>query len=171
MRDPVVASDGHSYEREAIEEVIQGGAIRSDGPVSPLTREHIRPFVFANRNLRRRIDERQQEMLTMGRAAHRHGKAEAEREAAEREVAEREAHTEANNLDTVHPSGGKTSNKRRRCWTAIPESGGGGGSSSGSNNGGSSAASSGRCSSTACTLGAGHQGLCSHLRVEGKRRR
>lgn len=29
----------------------------------------------------------------------------------------------------------------------------------------------GRCASTACTLGAGHAGLCSHLRATGKRRR
>jgi hypothetical protein len=29
----------------------------------------------------------------------------------------------------------------------------------------------GRCESTRCTLGAGHSGLCSHLRVAGKRRR
>ena len=29
----------------------------------------------------------------------------------------------------------------------------------------------GRCDSTECTLGAGHEGLCSHLRAAGKRRR
>lgn len=49
MRCPVVASDGHSYEREALEEVL-----RSDGR-SPLTRELLQPFFFPNHNLKKRI--------------------------------------------------------------------------------------------------------------------
>ena len=49
MRHPVVASDGHSYERDALEEVL-----RSDGR-SPLTRELLQPFFFPNHNLKKRI--------------------------------------------------------------------------------------------------------------------
>jgi len=52
MRDPVVASDGHSYERSAILMVINGNR------VSPLTRERLRPDVLVpNRNLKKRILE------------------------------------------------------------------------------------------------------------------
>ncbi|KAL1510596.1 hypothetical protein AB1Y20_006897 [Prymnesium parvum] len=49
MKNPVVASDGHSYEREVLEQVL-----RSDSR-SPLTREVLHPFFFANLNLKKRI--------------------------------------------------------------------------------------------------------------------
>ena len=52
VTDPVVASDGHSYERSAILMVINGNR------VSPLTRERLRPDVLVpNRNLKKRILE------------------------------------------------------------------------------------------------------------------
>ena len=56
MTDPVVASDGHSYEREAIEYLIQasGGL---EPASSPVTREALEPRVYANLNLRARIEE------------------------------------------------------------------------------------------------------------------
>ncbi len=57
MRDPVVASDGHSYERVAIEEVLRGGA-----PRSPLTREPLRVDLVPNRALRKRIEEHDLEL-------------------------------------------------------------------------------------------------------------
>jgi len=57
MWDPVVASDGHSYERDAIMHVL----FRSNG-LSPLTRERLRPELFANIALRKRIEEYEQEL-------------------------------------------------------------------------------------------------------------
>ena len=53
VTDPVVASDGHSYERSAILPVINGG-----NGLSPLTREQLQPNVLVpNRNLKKRILE------------------------------------------------------------------------------------------------------------------
>ena len=49
MRDPVVASDGHSYEREAIMQVI--GSTR----ISPITRDNLLPQVYPNHTLKKRI--------------------------------------------------------------------------------------------------------------------
>ena len=57
MRDPVVASDGHSYERTAIEEVL-----RANHPRSPLTREALKPELVPNHALRRRIEEHENEL-------------------------------------------------------------------------------------------------------------
>ena len=57
MVDPVVASDGHSYERQAIEEVIGGTK------VSPLTREVLEPIVYANTALLKRIRSYDDELL------------------------------------------------------------------------------------------------------------
>lgn len=52
MHDPVVASDGHSYERKSIEQVIQASG------VSPLTRETLNPAILLpNRALRTCIEE------------------------------------------------------------------------------------------------------------------
>ena len=64
MRDPVVASDGNSYEREAIEAVLRGANKRS-----PLTREPLEPHLFANRNLRKRIEEHEEEVLRVAATA------------------------------------------------------------------------------------------------------
>ena len=50
MRHPVVASDGHSYERDALKEVLE-----RDG--RSLTRELLQPFFFPNHNLKKRIRE------------------------------------------------------------------------------------------------------------------
>ena len=52
MSDPVVASDGHSYERKAIEAVLLQGS-----PTSPLTREDLTASVVPNHALRKRIEE------------------------------------------------------------------------------------------------------------------
>ena len=65
MRDPVVASDGHSYERAAIEEVLSTG-----NGLSPLTREVLRrDFLVPNRNLRRRIESHEGEVLGLASQA------------------------------------------------------------------------------------------------------
>ena len=60
MKDPVVASDGHSYERSAIEEVLRG-----PHPLSPLTRATLGPALVPNLNLRRRIEEHEAELDRM----------------------------------------------------------------------------------------------------------
>jgi hypothetical protein len=52
MIDPVVASDGHTYEREAIE-----GVLRSANPRSPLTRDNLTTELRPNRALRNLIQE------------------------------------------------------------------------------------------------------------------
>jgi len=57
MLDPVVASDGHSYERDAIAHVL----FRSNG-LSPLTRERLRCELFPNIALRKQIAEYEQEV-------------------------------------------------------------------------------------------------------------
>ena len=54
MADPVVASDGHSYEREAIRGFL-GGA----NALSPITREVLTDVLVPNRALRSRIEERE----------------------------------------------------------------------------------------------------------------
>ena len=67
MRDPVVASDGNSYERTAIQTVLQ----RSNA-LSPLTREALRSELFPNRNLRKRIEPYNGEMLDFATKAVSH---------------------------------------------------------------------------------------------------
>ena len=51
MKDPVVASDGNSYERTTIEEILRTTAL------SPLTREPLTQHLVPNNALRRRIQE------------------------------------------------------------------------------------------------------------------
>lgn len=59
MKDPVVVSDGHSYERKAILEVM-----RSANSVSPLTREPLDPdIIVKNRTLKKNMDEYEEEKL------------------------------------------------------------------------------------------------------------
>ena len=60
MKDPVVASDGHSYERSAIEEILRG-----PHPLSPLTRATLGTALVPNLNLRRRIEEHEAELDRM----------------------------------------------------------------------------------------------------------
>ena len=55
----MVASDGHSYERSAILSVLRDG-----NGLSPLTRERLQPNVLIpNRNLKRRMQEHDEDML------------------------------------------------------------------------------------------------------------
>ena len=61
----MVASDGHSYERAAIERVLQRG-----NGLSPLTREPLRADVLIpNRALKRRIDEHEEDVLRVAATA------------------------------------------------------------------------------------------------------
>ena len=205
MIDPVVASDGHSYDRQSIMNVLREPSLHMRR--SPLTREALQQAVYSNRNLRKRITEHQQEMVTLARAAHAHGTARGHHEAAQAaaEDAAREAEKATEAERTAARPAAATQNgtqscaggKRRRSTTPESEgrgagrkaarrresSGGAagsarlrgaavgisGGGSGGGGGGGRSGQSVGRCSSTQCSLGAGHAGLCSHERVEGKR--
>ena len=63
MRVPVVASDGHTYERSAIQAVL-----KSSGR-SPMTREVLEPLLFPNRALLNRIQEYEEEVLMAARTA------------------------------------------------------------------------------------------------------
>ena len=54
MEDPVVASDGHTYERSAIEDVL---ALPEERRKSPLTRELLQMAVYPNRALKTRIEK------------------------------------------------------------------------------------------------------------------
>ena len=58
MQDPVCASDGHTYERSAIEEVL---ALPEERRRSPLTREPLQASLFPNRALKNRIAAHEQE--------------------------------------------------------------------------------------------------------------
>lgn len=65
MADPVVASDGHTYEREAIMAIL--GAQGSK--ISPLTREPLSEVVVPNRALLRRIHAYDEEMMRVAEMA------------------------------------------------------------------------------------------------------
>jgi len=66
MLEPVVASDGHSYERVAIERVLAGTR------VSPMTRAPLSPTLWPNHALRARIDAYEDEMVACAEAARAH---------------------------------------------------------------------------------------------------
>mgnify|MGYP006135190327 CR=1 FL=1 len=59
MQDPVCASDGHTYERSAVEEVL---ALPEESRRSPLTREPLQATLFPNRALKNRIAAFEQEV-------------------------------------------------------------------------------------------------------------
>ena len=67
MRDPVVASDGNSYERTAIELVFLRGDLRS-----PLSREILHTTLFPNRNLRQRIQAHEEDVICVAERVARH---------------------------------------------------------------------------------------------------
>ena len=63
----MVASDGHSYERSEILKVLRGD---KKNRRSPLTREWLKPNVLIpNRNLKRRIEEHDGDMLRVAATA------------------------------------------------------------------------------------------------------
>ena len=66
MVDPVVVSDGHTYEREAIMMVLGP----SGNKVSPLTREPLQDFVVPNFTLLKRIRAYEDEMIAVAEFAH-----------------------------------------------------------------------------------------------------
>jgi len=66
MQDPVCASDGHTYERSAIEEVL---ALPEERRKSPLTREPLQASLFPNRALKNRIAAHEQEAEALAEKA------------------------------------------------------------------------------------------------------
>ena len=66
MVHPVCASDGHSYERVAIERVLAGPAPTR---VSPMSREPLQPFLFPNYALKCRIAAHEPELLALAETA------------------------------------------------------------------------------------------------------
>lgn len=66
MQDPVCASDGHTYERSAIEDVL---ALPEPRRRSPLTRATLQPFVFSNIALKNRIAAYEQEAEALAERA------------------------------------------------------------------------------------------------------
>ena len=97
--DPVVASDGNSYEREAILPVLRGDI---DACRSPLTREQLDPdIIVPNHSLRKRIRDYEAELVAVAEAARRAHAEELKRAAAD----EAEAGT---------PGGPRTSHSSRK---------------------------------------------------------
>lgn len=64
MRDPVMASDGHTYEREAIAAVLA-----RPEPLSPMTREPLTPTLLPNHALRNAIQAHRERVLAIADAA------------------------------------------------------------------------------------------------------
>ena len=63
--DPVMASDGHTYEKSALKVILS-----SDSPVSPLTRDRLQKEVcISNINMRKRIREYDSSMIEVAEAA------------------------------------------------------------------------------------------------------
>ena len=62
--DPVMASDGHSYEHSAILTVLRKG-----NGLSPLTRKPLQPTFYPNLALKQRIQEYEEDMLREAAAA------------------------------------------------------------------------------------------------------
>lgn len=68
MRDPVVASDGYTYEKSAIKTFLAGGNI-----TSPITRQPLEPGLFPNRALLHRINGFEKDLLTAAKISYQVG--------------------------------------------------------------------------------------------------
>jgi hypothetical protein len=89
-QDPVVASDGQSYERTAIEDYVRRRTEQDEEALSPFTREPLQPHFFPNIALRKRIESHAADELRVAEAA-----AEAARAAGEAAAAAARAAGEA----------------------------------------------------------------------------
>ena len=72
MKDPVVASDGFTYERDAIERVLMREQMRALAR-SPMTQMEMEPVLFPNRALLNRIREFEEDILKAAKAAFKLG--------------------------------------------------------------------------------------------------
>ena len=68
MKDPVVASDGFTYERNAIERVLMRNQMRALAR-SPMTQMDLEPVLFPNRALLNRIREFEGDILKAAKAS------------------------------------------------------------------------------------------------------
>ena len=68
MKDPVVASDGFTYERNAIERVMMRDQMRALAR-SPMTQRDLEPVLFPNRALLNRIREFEGDILKAAKAS------------------------------------------------------------------------------------------------------
>ena len=68
MKDPVVASDGFTYERNAIERVLMRDQMRALAR-SPMTQRDLEPVLFPNRALSNRIREFEGDILKAAKAS------------------------------------------------------------------------------------------------------
>ena len=124
MTDPVVASDGHSYERAAI-----AGVLASANKKSPLTREVLRPDLVPNRALRRRIGEHEKELDSLAeqlearmadaRVATEDAVAKARAEARAEAQAEAEAEAETLRKQLEEYKAAETAGSKRRASDAL----------------------------------------------------
>ena len=131
MADPVVASDGHSYERSAIADVLKG-----PNKKSPLTREVLSDALVPNRALRRRIEEHDKELDALAeklearmtqatteavaQAAAKTAEAQAAR--AEAETLRRQLETQREQLQEYGAAAGSNAAGKRRAASEEPES-------------------------------------------------
>ena len=124
MTDPVVASDGHSYERAAI-----AGVLASANKKSPLTREVLRPDLVPNRALHRRIEEHEKELDSLAeqlearmadaRVATEDAVAKARAEARAEAQAEAEAETETLRKQLEEYKAAEAAGSKRRASDAL----------------------------------------------------
>ena len=71
VQDPVVASDGYSYERSAIEDYVRQRTEQGEEALSPFTREPLQPHFFPNITLKKRIRSHAEDELRVAEAAAR----------------------------------------------------------------------------------------------------
>jgi hypothetical protein len=57
MNNPVVASDGHSYEADSLRDLFDSARRSGTTPRSPTTRDALMPYAVPNHNLRSAIQE------------------------------------------------------------------------------------------------------------------
>ena len=117
MEDPVVASDGHTYERSAIEQVLRGPQHRR---LSPITRETLQSALYPNIALRQRIAAYGAEVETVAERALELGVERAAQQAAREKASpvtaprrgKRPAHCEPGSASGATRSGRVTRSRR-----------------------------------------------------------
>ena len=117
MEDPVVASDGHTYERSAIEQVLRGPQHRR---LSPITRETLQSALYPNIALRQRIAAYGAEVETVAERALELGVERAAQQAAREKASpvtaprrgKRPAHCEPGSASGAARSGRVTRSRR-----------------------------------------------------------
>ena len=128
MKNPVVASDGHSYERAALVRYISGRLLAGDAVISPLTREPLFPYVLIqNITLRSRIERHADEVMRVVEAAAAAARAAGEAAVAlareEGRAAERKRPAEAVPSSAVEPQPKKSKSSMDLCLCKLRSEG------------------------------------------------